>query len=311
METKEKSAPFRVIPKSSLIEPGDQVITPDLAFRIIDQTQFDGQRKVFDHHVRLLGDIMLSGDWISGDQITFCRTPDGKLYLVNGYHRLSALIQYNTVQVFNVRIVDVNCVEEVRKVYVTFDGASTRKRSEGEILDAMDIVKGYGITKQVATAVFRAAPLLFSNLQYRNYQKAPEYVSNIAKRLEKSREFWLYGKKYQGFIEGSTYKHKLKLLTQGVSAVALATIRHRPAIAEAFWPAVATMSNLDNDDPRMTLAKTLDSRSYNTKHPKDGEVPNIVIDCSLAWNAFYDGRNLSHIQTGNVKRFKLAGTLWG
>lgn len=293
-----------------LISQGNQRIGPELALNILHSANFDGQRSIYNHHVKLLGDIMLSGEWIDGDQITLCRTPDGKMFLVNGYHRLHAVFEFDAPQIFNIRIVDVESVEDVRKIYVSFDGASTRKRSEGEILDAMKIVSEYGITKQVASSVFKAAPLLLSNMQYRNYQNAPEYVSNILKRLEKSEEFWKYGKKYQDMITGAKGKHRRKFFLQGVTAVALATIRHRPRVAGEFWPAVATMNNLDANDPRMALARALDDKSYPAQG-KDGEIPHSVIDCSLAWNAFYEGRTLSVIRTTSVKNFRLAGTLWG
>jgi hypothetical protein len=247
---------------------------------------------------------MKDGNWIDGGQITFCQTHDGRKILVNGYHRLNAIIDAGIPCIFNVRTVHVKSIDDARRVYATFD-TMARKRSAGEILRAEGVAEKYGLTNQVADAVFSAAPLLANGMKYRNYQKAPELIGNIINRLNISTDYWVYGKKYQDMTSSATYRHRQKMLVAGVIGVAFITIKHQTAKAEDFWRGVASMENMGADDPRMSYAKLLQEKKYTTRI-KDGEVPMPARDAALAWNAFYEGRPLKIFRTNN-SQFRLAG----
>ena len=291
-----------------VISEGSTLVTPEMAGRILKECRFEGQRTVFEHQVTLLVSVMERGDWLPDDQVSFCKLPDGTLYLVNGYHRMNAVIKHGKPIKFSFRIIDTDTMDQVRRTYVLFD-TQIRKRSEAEIIDAMNVLDAHKITAQTAVHIYRAAPLLANKMLFYNYQTMPEIVSNVTQRILVADRYWSIGKQYQDLISGATAKHKKRMLIPSVLAVGVFTIKYQPQKAAEFWEKVATMEGLRNNDPRMALAKTLDEKDYKGIF-KNGEIPTPAIDCSLAWNAFYENRTLKYLRTATVKNFKLAGTPW-
>ena len=287
-------------------QPKSVTIDPQFAQEILNEYAFYRQRPVYPHHVKMLAGIMQSGQWLADDQLTFCETSDKRLFLVNGYHRLHAVKEYGRPIRFSTRILKVRDEQDVATAYATFD-TMARKRSEGEIIHGMGVLETYGLSKGVAAAVYRAAAYLANGLRAFNYQTAPDSSRNVLNRLIQAGEYWNYGKKYQDMIQGAALKHKARMLVAPVVAVAIVTIRHQFSKASEFWPAVATMSNLSNGDPRLTLAKYLDDRRYNGAAP-DGTYHPASVDCSLAWNAFFERRKINILR--NASAFRLAGTPW-
>jgi len=256
----------------------------------------------------MLSDMMRNGDWIDNDQITFCELINGDVFVVNGYHRLHAIIEYGGGVRFECRIINCENMDDVRRAYATFD-TMTRKRSDSEILQAMNVAEPHGLTKYMTRAIYRAIPLLANNLRSFSYQTAPESVRNVLSRVSLGSEFWGYGRMYQDTLAGATPKHRTHMLICGVVAPALILFKCQAKMAKDFWSGVANMHSLGKDDPRFTLAKCLDERTYSSGTP-DGMYSAATIDCSAAWNAFYENRNLSVIRTTATTNFRLAGTPW-
>lgn len=290
------------------IRDGSVLITPDMAKRIISECMFSGQRKVFYYQVKLLVDKMKNGEWLPNDQISFCKLPDGKMILVNGYHRMTAVTESGIPIIFSIRILDCKDMSDVKRAYITFD-TGTRSRSESEVISAMGITEEFNLTKQVAEAVYKAAPLIANKMLYYNYQTSPIQIKNVTQRIMLADDLWLLGKKYQDLISTAAYKHRSKLLMSGVVGVAIATIKHQYELASQFWPRVADMANMKIDDPRLVLAKTLTERKYQA-NAKDGTVPANAIDSALAWNAFYSGKSITILKTTQIKNFHVKGTTW-
>ena len=292
----------------SRIIQGDMTLTPDIAKEVLEHCHFDGQRKVFYYQVRLLADMMTNGEWLPGDQITFCELPDGKKVLANGYHRMSSIIQSGVSNLFNIRIIQAKDMNAVRRAYITFD-TGTRSRSEAEVINAMGIADEFGLTKQMSAAIYKAAPLLANGMRHYNYQTSSIEIKNVTQRIMLADDLWALGKKYQDLISGAAYRHRAKMLLSGVCGVAIATIKWQPEIASRFWPRVADMAGLSTDDPRMALAKALGERKYKAD-TKDGDVPLSAIDTAIAWNAFFKKGKLTILKTALMKNFHVLGTRW-
>lgn len=283
---------------------GNIPIGREFAARILAEYSFPGQRHIYPHHVKLLAGVMDKGEWLDNDQLTFCRLPSGKIYLVNGYHRMSAVATLGKPILFNVRVLPVTDMDAVKRAYVTFD-TMNRKRSDGEVIHAMGVTDNFKLTKAVAAAIYRAAPLL-ANKFNRTYYQAEHQVRDITWRITMAEGFWHLGKSYQDAIKGADSRHKNKMLSAPVIAVALVTFKHQPEMAKRFWTAVASMASLAKNDPRLVLAKLLDSKSYQN-NSKQNDIPKAAVDCAVAWNAFYENRTLTIIRDA---AFRLAGTPW-
>lgn len=287
------------------VREGPMLVDRVAATSILADCAFEGQRPIQKHHVRLLASIMDRGEWIPNDQMTFCQLPGGRLVLVNGHHRCTAIVNGARPQVFSIRIIPVEDMDAVRRVYSTFDTA-TRKRSDGEIIEAMGILETHGLTKGVAASVFRAAPLIANKFKTMNYQTHPEEVRDVTARIMAAEHFWAAGVSYQECIKAASQHLKAKLLIVSVAAVAIITLSAQTVKATAFWTGLASGVGLPKNDPRLTLSRTLLDRRYLNRF-KDGEIPQPAQDCAAAWNAFYENRKIGSIRAA---AFRIAGTTW-
>jgi len=292
--------------KKFFITNGSIEVTPEMATWILEQCRFEGQRKEYHHQVDLLAATMKAGEWLSDDQLSFCVLPDGTIILVNGYHRMKAVEKSGIPVRFHTRVIPVKDIDEVRKVYNKFDTA-TRNRSTAEILNAAGIYEKWNVSKQVGTAVYKAAPLIANNFKMVNYQNMPPALRSVVSRIQTADEFASLAKDFEECLSPATYKYKYRLLNVGITAVALATLGSQRDKAMAFWSGVTSMNNLDYNDPRMTLAKHISNVMARTNTP-DGEVPKSCVAAALAWNAFFNGIGLTILRTSSS--FSLAGTRW-
>jgi hypothetical protein len=291
--------------RQDLLTSGEMVIDRPLAEIILNDCRYPRQRKIYTHHVDLLRGLMRRGEWWDDDQLTFCRLPSGKLYLVNGYHRLTAIAAEDLPVKFSIRILQAVDMDAVNRCYTSFD-TMNRKRSETEILGAMGIQEKFGLKGAFASAVYRAIPIIANKFYMPNYQTDPTHVRDVMARIEMSADYWVFGRTYQDLLNDGSHAIKTKLLSASVAAVALVTIKHQPGKAAQFWSGVALLSGVQRRDPRHTLNKKL----LDTRYPnqfKHGTIPLAANDCAVAWNAFMQGREIGVLREA---AFRLVGTPW-
>src|SRR3954451_20396579 len=89
----DRTKPSPISDRADMINEGRIEIDPDLAQFVLDEHAYDGQRSVNDFQINYLAAIMEADDWHPGSQIAFAQLPDGTRLMVNGYHRLHALIK--------------------------------------------------------------------------------------------------------------------------------------------------------------------------------------------------------------------------
>lgn len=284
------------------IEEGRLVIQPELARQIVTVLKYAGQRPAYHHHVALLSSAMQRDKWTGGGQIAFGRLPDGTLHLVNGQHRLLAVAESGTSQEFQVLIVDVSGAAELGALYYRFDVAA-RNRSLPEILNAAGTAEQHGLSKTMTRVAFEAVALLENGLCRPNYQTDPVIARDIDMRFEASRPWWLHAVAFEHLIEPSRAAIRQRLRTQGVVAVALATLRYQPERAELFWRGLAEDDGLRKGDPRRTLNMALADRHLgpSSHHAR-------VILPANAWNAWFQGRSIGHIKAPADSKPKVLGT---
>lgn len=282
---------------------GARVVHPDLARTLLGSCQFVGQRAVNPAHVETLALLMLEGQWFPGDQLTFCAVPGAGHFLVNGYHRLHAVIEAQTAVEFNIRVLQAHDMEGVRRAYASFDTVD-RKRGPGDILQGLNVPEEYGIIKQVGVAVLRAIPYLTTRLK-----RPPSLTSGtILRRADLAEAWWPVAKTFQDHTSGCGYSARANMLHASILAPALATVRHHPEKAAEFWPRVATKDMLEVGDPRLTLANRLSQKNHRPFMAPMGEYLLGTVECALAWNAFCAGRKITQLRAGGVQKFSLTGT---
>ena len=281
-------------------------IAPGIARRILDELNFPDQRKVDSSRIYSHGDNIRRGDWMEGHPITLVLLPDGRIWLVDGQHRLNAIASQDQAIAVTVRIVSMESEKEARFFYAGFDQKNS-VRTDRQILDAVDITGETGLRSATTTHLFRAAPLLLNGLEPIAAVVARATDSDVflqANKLAIVREWSAEAKAFEKVLDRATIKGlRLKLCGAGVMAVALYTLRHQPKKAQDFWHGLAGNDGLRKGDPRATLlADLMFNRALNVgSHRQKVQQP------AAAWNAFCESRDLKIIKCIDGA----ALTLWG
>lgn len=285
-------------------ETGVVYVAPGIAKRILAELNFPGQRPVDTGRVYGHRHAIIKGDWLEGHAITFALMSDGRIWLVDGQHRLTAISENDAPVPVTIRTVPVESEAEARHFYAGFDQKKS-VRTDKQILDAVGIAKETGLSSKMTSAVYAAAPLLLNDLEpltgSANIKKRPDMFLQHNK-LEIVQEWAKEAREYEQLIKSAKKGLLMALRATGVVAVALYTLRHQPATAKQFWSGLAENDGLRKNDPRSTLIDDLLTRTLAT-----GSVRQRVQQPALAWNAFCEGRDLKIIKCIDGA----AITLWG
>jgi len=291
-----------------IIHHGDQKIGPRLAARILKECSFAAQAKRTKSGVLGIArhaENMRRGLWIDNSQIHFCRLGSYQFVLVNGYHRLNAVIKYGSDVSFNIVMIDCDVENDVASVYARFDRPLLhRARSDDQALSAIGFAETLGVIRGVARALYRAIPLIRNEMRaIRNtdietkvemaiFEVRADAANNWSKEILLLDEICR--------LAGGELKRKL--LNPATTAVILQTIKHSEVKAHEFWSRVARNDGLRVLSPEHTLVNALLSRRQF-----GGDNINFLIP-ALAWNAFYEGRTIRTIQAGAAGELRIAGT---
>lgn len=292
--------------RSLVSKSADGVVNmaPGTAKRIFDELNFPDNRKLeasreFGHAYAIK-----TGDWVEDYPIHFSALPDGRIWLVDGQHRISAISKCESPVGVSVRIVDVESEKEARKFYAGFDQKSSI-RTNVQILDAVDVAKELGLSNRMARAIYEAAPILLNNLE--PIIGSANVKANIEIFIQQSRlkavtDWAAQAREFAKITECAMKGVYESLRKPGVVAVGLYTVLHQPARAKEFWSGVSKDDGLRKGDPRKALVDDFKTRTMNT-----GSVRQRVQQSAMAWNAFCEGRDLKVIRCITDSPI----TLWG
>lgn len=286
----------------ALISEGRMEIGPDLAARVIAERVYERQRPAEAYHVRYLADMLRRGELQPGRQIWFGLL-DGRLHLIDGQHRLRALIEAGLPLGFQVEFLAVADTDELHEAYITFDRIG-RPRSLSEMLASLGIAEKHELGKQVATSVFRAAFLLHYSFEPPHYMDDPIAVRSDKERLTYAEPYWAVARDYEKIITGAPAITRRRLRSPQVMAVGLITLLHQPEMAKLFWTGLADNDGLRKHDPRHTLLTWLNGNAFGN----GAGVPTGAVATALAWNAFFAHRTIETLKVGSVVSIRIAGT---
>lgn len=284
---------------SAPISEGRCKITPALAERVLSEMRYGRQRRIYQHHVVLLSDLMRRGQWTPGSQIAFGRL-GGRLFLVNGQHRLRGVAETGLAQEFQVLILDAKTDAELAALYHRFDVAA-RQRSIPELLNAADVAEKHGISKSMAKTVYDAAGFINAGFVRPNYQVDPVAARSIDARFDAAESWWGIARSYESIVNLGDNTARAKLRIPGVAAVAFVTLKHQEAKAREFWAGVAQDDGLRKGDPRKTLFKALTERNL-----RNGSIYVRSAVPATAWNAWFRGDSITFIR--HQDKVRILGT---
>lgn len=283
---------------------GITTLTPKGAALILEQMNFPGQRAINAAQVYGHTHAIIRGDWMEGHAMTFAELPDGRIWLVDGQHRLTAISQQSENVPVTIRLVPVENEKEAGEFYSGFD-QKTSVRSTKQIIHATQACDDSGLSVDVAAAVFAASTLLDNDL-----------IPATNAQNNKNREIFLLHTRmsaiaawkkealiYSGIMDIAQRSLRAKMMQAGIMAVALYTLRYQGSKAVDFWTGFATQANLGVSDPRQALYADCMTRKLNC-----GSSKQRVQQPTLAWNAFFQGRKLQIIKCLPDSKVVILGT---
>ena len=278
---------------------------PGIAQRIVDELNFPDQRKVEPARVqnRLLW--LTSGRWSHAFPITLARLPDGRLWLVDGQHRLCAIVAHDEPVKVRIIMHDVQSEDEARALFAGFD-RSDSVRTNQQMLNAAQLAQRAGLSKNMTASLYKAVPLLMQGLlSGRGQWTQTEFAASrqVEAKMDELLQWADEARMYEADIKVADNFIKRKLMGAGCMAVALMTYRHQPQRAHEFWHGLAEDDALPKHDPRKRLIADFMERRLNS-----GSAMQPVYQPMLAWNAWNEGRELKIIRIRDNTRLNLWGT---
>jgi hypothetical protein len=296
--------PFEPIPdrQTGLIKEGRLAVSPSMARMILASFNYSRQRNVYKDHVTRLAYEITSGVWVPGSQIAFGVLPDGSLHLVNGQHRLHAVILADLAVEFQILLVPVANEQELHEVYSRNDTVQ-RIRSSFMIMKSTGISEQLKIPRQMAVAAYSAGVVIANNMRVPPGRLSIPSLGTPDGKLAAIEPWWPQVKRYSDLIQDAEKPVKKRLLNASAVAAAIVTLSSQPEKAAEFWAGASNNSELKKGDPRRTLIMSLLSYNLTGNGSKF-----LGIICS-AWNHWFAGTEVTILR--EAKDPFLLGTPFG
>ncbi len=272
-------------------ENGQVNIAPGIAQRILDELNFSGQRRIKKSRVAERLKEISNGSWVPQISIlVLVELPDGSMQLIDGQHRLSAIVEHGSAVPTCLKIIAASDEDDIRRFYAKYDMKDSG-RSESELLSASGLAAELEIKPATATILLKAVPIIENGMEpnIRGDEKA--HLGSFDFRLSKAYEWNAEARAFDQIVEKADTFIKRKLLRAGTMAVALYTLKHSRTKALEFWNGVAENDGLRKFDPRARLIADLSNRNLSS-----GTTRQSIQQPVIAWNAFIQGRDLKIIK---------------
>lgn len=245
-----------------------QEITPLRASEMLASMKYEHQRAISAHHVRMLAAEMTAGRFVPGTTIRVAFV-DGVPMLIDGQHRLSAVVSSGKAQTFTVIEEDAPSAEYVAWAYGNLDIGRTRAPSD--LYRAIGLSERLGLSNTAINSLAPAVDFLASGMKPGSNKNSMRRID----RAERIRLMELYAphmRRFQSFVQGSEKLMARSMERSYVIAIALLTVRFAepytasraaPEVAD-FWRGVALDDKIAVDDPRKVANRHLLTTSMSS-----------------------------------------------
>lgn len=290
--------PMTVVPNMVILRRDGELtekrdLTPAQAADFLTHWQYRKQRIIRRLRVETYVQQMMSGDWTYRTELNVGVLPDGSCYLLNGYHRLTALTQVSDPTItLPVRVVYTLMEDEqdMANYYGVMDIGGTR--SSRDAVRAQDLAEAWNVAPDLLVTAGAAAALIMTDFSGGRSHSWHSLVGrSIPARIRFLREWEAELVQANNIIKPAVKSVKKYFNRQAVVGVMLLTLRHAPDKAYEFWSAVVSGEGLYLGDPQMTLRNYLQATPTSKVH--EHVYARYVANC---WNAFYREQKMTRTQ---------------
>lgn len=266
------------------------LVTPEQAQMWLSTTSYDRQRGLRISHVDGLAAFIRAGTFVA-TTITFAAcAEDGRTYLVDGQHRLNAIVKSGIATLLYVADEPVDTLEDVAAIYGRLDRGNGRTMND--VLRAHDTAHELGLPSDYVGRIGSALMYILRDFAPGTANASAGIHRDGDVRVQALREWTneahLYWNCFGGKIS-SAWRRRLSAAP--VASVALMTLRCQEAPAIAFWQTVAADDGLKKGSPERTLVDFINSAPVLKHGPN-----RMVRGVALCWNAAYEGRPLTLVK---------------
>lgn len=279
-------------------------MTPELAERMLSEKRYDKQRTLRPSNVTSFLNYLERGEFRK-DTVIALAGPHGDDFLMDGQHRLSAIIAFQkpvTVTISRRIASDA----EVARIYGMYDVAGSVRQIQ-DVLVARDGEFGeMGILNQRALAT--AVTIIKTRF---NAGSKTRYTAN--ERIDSALDWKAEMSGVLEAIAGCDFIMESRIRRATTLSVALVTMRYARERAMEFWKGVAIADGLSATDPRLKLHDWLIQTQARQLNPRKERITDPVAYRIVAksWNIFYLSQPVSLLRVQRrevLKPVEILGT---
>jgi hypothetical protein len=281
-----------------------QTIDPAEAEHMVTTMRYENQRPLRERKVQEYADEMLRGAFRELTQI-FIAIYHGRHVILDGQHRLSAVIRSGTPHVFTIVEKEVDTEEELARIYSTTDIGA--RRTSGDIYGAYALAEEFGLTKSNLDRLGAAVKFMLTGCVRTGEQFRHDAVIPLM------RLYAPYMRQYISLVGSGDSTRPIMIAARRSSTVtaALLTLRFSAPKAERegrppvinFWVGVFTDDGLKIGDPRKAAFRHLSETRVQAVHATHGttitQPPYSVRYLGSCLNAYIKGENLRYAKVFN------------
>lgn len=235
-----------------------ELIGPERAAEMLATMKYDKQRSISQAHVNYLADEMKAGRFVPGTAIRIAFV-DGAPLLLDGQHRLSAVVASGEPQTFIVIEESAPDDQYVAWAYGNLDVG--RRRTRADLYRAMELGERLGLSNQMINDLSPAVEFLVGGLRH----PQPAARPNAAERVRLLELYAPYMRRLVGLVSGVDQIASRAMRRSYALSVALLSLRFSDPYAQArggrsvdeFWRNAVLDDRLAADDPRKRLHRHL------------------------------------------------------
>jgi ribosomal protein S7 len=279
-----------------------ETISPKEAEFYLNKQNFERNRPIRQSVVKRYAQCMLDGTFLNATSLAFAQIGN-RLVLVNGQHRLAAVVTSKKSLDFVTTIYTLQNENELLLLYSAIDIGIDRTLG--------DSIKAHGVADEIRVSVLEAsrlavaARLLVAGLTSTIGTSRHKLMSRAyADDITRARSWAKEGRAYFDCVRGCPRYMGNVMKRAPLVASGIWTFRHQPAKAQEFWFEVSHLASVTPDDPRRRLHNTFVDVLLTNNHGVGDDTPrttpHLVRLTMSAWNAHFSGRSLKSLKPSGI-----------